>query len=67
MIPHPDVCRCGHTPAVVIECRQGAWFTRRRRECPACQHRWTTYETRLDIHRIHLRPAENSTTTPPLA
>ena len=41
----PRQCRaCGEERSDVIETRETSLTIRRRRVCPRCQERWTTYE-----------------------
>lgn len=45
---------CGHKYSNTIDSRppvtpeESWWFRRRRRECPKCEHRFTTYEILAD-------------------
>jgi hypothetical protein len=47
---------CGATAGAVIETRAAHNAIRRRRACPACSHRWTTYEMDgalfKDLHKL---------------
>jgi len=40
---------CGARDVGVIETRPSAHGQRRRRQCFACRHRWTTYEVHADL------------------
>jgi len=35
---------CSWGGSTVLEARQTQQYKRRRRECPSCEHRWTTVE-----------------------
>jgi len=37
--------KCNHHNSLVIETRKKDTYVRRRRKCPKCKHRWTTFET----------------------
>lgn len=55
MIQCPE---CQHVRVGVIDSRYSDAHDaiRRRRECPKCKHRWTTYEiTAADLNRINER------------
>ena len=41
---------CGNEKSLVIETRRRNLFSRRRRECSECTHRWTTAE--IDIGEL---------------
>jgi transcriptional regulator NrdR family protein len=52
-LPDPHVCPRGHATKV-IECRGAQGYFRRRRACPICGIRWTTYETTLHPRKIQI-------------
>lgn len=73
-------CPICHQPTSVLEKRAEVSADRRRRECTACQHRFTTYEIRAaeleklreDKHKLEqltdlLRPTEDAGDTQPAA
>ena len=41
---------CGKGGALTIDSRGGPTTVRRRRECPCCKHRWTTYELAAEAY-----------------
>ena len=46
---------CGKGGALTIDSRGGPASVRRRRQCPACKHRWTTYEVPAEAYLDLLR------------
>ncbi len=73
-------CPLCHQPTRVLEKRAEASADRRRRECEACEHRFTTYEVRAaeledlreakhKLEQLHdlLRPTEEAGETRPAA
>ena len=51
-LPDPEDCRTCHCKGRVIDSRRRRGYRRRRHECPACGHRWSTYQTRLNPRRV---------------
>lgn len=50
---------CGDSGSRVVDSRVAAAATRRRRECPSCERRFTTYE-RYDEGPLHIRKRDGS-------
>lgn len=45
--------RCGHENSLIPDSRQSPHGRRRRRECQACFHRWSTMEVDAEVyHRL---------------
>ena len=55
-LPDPDCCGGCGARGQVIDSRKESGYRRRRHACPACGHRWTTYQTTIDPHRLRQRP-----------
>jgi transcriptional regulator NrdR family protein len=52
-VSHAVQCSACNAHSDVLETRSIASQLRRRRQCPVCGDRWTTYETRADdVHAM---------------
>ncbi len=60
----PDVCRCG-TPGRLVKRRRGRGFLSRRHACPACGHRWTSYQSLINPQKLRLMPVVMGSTGGP--
>lgn len=45
------MCQCGEESAVIDSREVDGSIIRRRRECPKCKNRWTTYEVPADAFK----------------
>lgn len=49
----PESCPACDTHGRVIDTRRKTAYTWRRHVCPACNRRWTTWQTTVDPKRLH--------------